>query len=250
MRSLFDYDGPVLRFFSKLADLVILNFLTMIFCIPIFTIGPALTAAHYAALKLHRGESYVFRNYWKSFKENFKQSIAIGFIFAIFLVIAGSGLLIMYGSTGTFNAIVQGVILMSLIFAIIVLLWVYPVQSRFVNTVGATIRNAFILGFKHIFRSLYMIMLYLLPVVLTLVSFRLFSIVILFGMSVPIYLSALTYNKIFEKLEDMILGKNEEDNQSEDENWEGAEPVLEEQSVYRLEEQVETGAPEEAFEEE
>lgn len=70
MGSIFNYDGPLMSGLGKLADLIILNLLTLLFCIPIVTIGASITAAHYVALKIRRGEGYVVKNFWKSFKEN------------------------------------------------------------------------------------------------------------------------------------------------------------------------------------
>ena len=56
MGKLFDMDGPLLRGLNKLADLMWLNILTIICCLPVFTAGAAITAAHYVELKIHRNE--------------------------------------------------------------------------------------------------------------------------------------------------------------------------------------------------
>lgn len=53
---MFQIDGPVVSFFSFLCDMIILNILWIICCIPIVTIGPATIAAHYVAMKLVRDE--------------------------------------------------------------------------------------------------------------------------------------------------------------------------------------------------
>ena len=87
MGKLFDYDHPFLRLLSRIADLFVLNLMTLVLCLPIITIGASITAAHYTALKLHRGENYVMPNFWKSFKENFKQSTIIWMIFVLFFVV-------------------------------------------------------------------------------------------------------------------------------------------------------------------
>ena len=42
--SFFNLDSPVMRFLTKVADLIILNILFLICCIPIVTIGAASTA--------------------------------------------------------------------------------------------------------------------------------------------------------------------------------------------------------------
>ena len=67
-------DGPVMRFLGKVADMMILNLLVLFCSIPIITMGAALTAMHYVALKVVRNEeSYITKDFFKSFKMNFKQ---------------------------------------------------------------------------------------------------------------------------------------------------------------------------------
>jgi len=81
-------DSPIMRFLGKIADLMIVNVLTIICSIPIFTIGPALTAAHYVCLKIVRKEEgYVIKNYFKAFKENFKQATVIWLILLAIIII-------------------------------------------------------------------------------------------------------------------------------------------------------------------
>ena len=53
--KLFNLDSPVMVFLSKVANLMILNVLTIICCIPIFTAGAAITALYYVTIKMARG---------------------------------------------------------------------------------------------------------------------------------------------------------------------------------------------------
>ena len=69
----FNLDSPVMQALGKMADLMWLNILTLIFCIPVVTVGASLTAMHYMALKIVRNEEcYITKGFFKSFKENFK----------------------------------------------------------------------------------------------------------------------------------------------------------------------------------
>ena len=56
MGKLFNIDSPVMRFLGKVADLMILNLVTLLCCIPVVTIGASLTAMHYVLLKMVRNE--------------------------------------------------------------------------------------------------------------------------------------------------------------------------------------------------
>ena len=52
----FNYDSPFWSFMSRIADLVIVNILWLVFCIPVFTIGASTAAMYRVTLNLVRGE--------------------------------------------------------------------------------------------------------------------------------------------------------------------------------------------------
>ena len=64
----FGLDGKFFKGLTKAGDFLILGLITVIFCIPVITIGASLTAAFYAGMKLVKDEeNYVFKDFWKSF---------------------------------------------------------------------------------------------------------------------------------------------------------------------------------------
>lgn len=204
------YDSPIMSFLSKVADLFVLNVLTLIFSIPLVTIGAATTAAHFAALKIHREEGHVFRNFWKSFKENLKQSTGIWLIFVAYSFLAITSFNIASQMGGKMGAIVQGVVMGTLIITAFLYAWVIPLQSKFFNPIRATLKNAFYMSFKYILRTVLIVILNAVPVgalflIFFVLQLRGFGIWLLCGVSVPIYWCALLYDKIFEQLEEMIL---------------------------------------------
>ena len=77
-QGLFNYDNPVWSFIGKLGDLVLLNLLWVICCIPVFTAGAATTAVYYVTLKLVRDDDgSTIKSFFHSFTQNFKQATAI-----------------------------------------------------------------------------------------------------------------------------------------------------------------------------
>lgn len=209
-----DYDGPFMSFLGRMLDLVVLNILSIIFSIPIFTIGTALTATHYTALKIRRGEGRVWSNFWKSFKENFKQSTIIWLILMGHFLLASAALSILPSMKGTIAFAMQVVVMAAIILGLFLYAWIFPIQSKFVNDLKNTFKNTCYFVVKHFFRTFLMAILNILPFgVLLLMFFTMFvqgmGIWLLFGISLPIYWCALTYDKVFEKIEDEILGKEE-----------------------------------------
>ena len=54
--NLLNYDSPLIQFLNKVTDLFILNLLCLICCIPVITIGAALTAKYDVAMRIVRKE--------------------------------------------------------------------------------------------------------------------------------------------------------------------------------------------------
>ena len=162
--KLFNLDSPVMVFLSKVANLMILNVLTIICCIPIFTAGAAITALYYVTIKMARGDDpYIIKGYFKSFKENFKQATIIW--------------LIMLG------------------------LYIFPVLSRFDNTVKNTFRNAFLISFMNLPKSVLIVIIHLIPVALLLVTIQALPFLFLLGVPAVAYFSSLLYVGIFKRFE-------------------------------------------------
>ena len=51
MRGVFNPDSPMMRALGVVWDLIVLNLLFLVCCIPVVTIGPAITALHYVTTK-------------------------------------------------------------------------------------------------------------------------------------------------------------------------------------------------------
>ena len=69
MGKFFNLDSPIMRVLATLADMCLLNLMTLIGCIPIVTAGASITAMHYVLLKMVRNkEGYIWKDFWKSFK--------------------------------------------------------------------------------------------------------------------------------------------------------------------------------------
>ena len=54
--DIFKYDSPLMSFLNTVFDLMFLNILCFICCIPIITIGPALAAKYDVAMRIVRKE--------------------------------------------------------------------------------------------------------------------------------------------------------------------------------------------------
>lgn len=216
MGKWFDLDSPLIQVLNKVADLMWLNILTMLCCLPIFTAGASLTAAHYVALKMKRNEeSYVTREFFKAFKMNFKQSTLIWLLILLVTAVFATDFYIMRKTDIKIPEILQVIIMAAAILFLFMVIWVFPVQAKFVNSLPKTIKNAFALSVIQLPKTILMVIVYALPWLLVYLSLRVFPLFFVFGISAPVFVSALLYNKMFKKLEDKILERIAEEESEE-----------------------------------
>lgn len=202
LNKLFDLDNPVMRFLADLFDLLILNLITVVLCLPIVTAVPALTALHYVTLKMARDEhSYIVRPYFQSFARNFKQSFLIGLLFIVAGIIIYMDARVILGMQDLFPQAVRIVFIAALIIVILIMFWVIPLQSHFENPIRATLRNSVLMSIGNFPRTLLMVVVWAIPVALMLVSYTLWPIVFMFGLSAPAFVCAKIYSPVFKRFE-------------------------------------------------
>lgn len=219
--KLFNLDSPLMQALNKVADLMWLNILTWICCIPIITIGPALTALHYVVLKMVRDEEcYIARDYFKSFKVNLRQGIAIWLMELVIIALLVGDFLILQNSEIAFGEPMRVILMVVSVLLLFVFTFVYPVLAKFDNTVMRTLKNALLIGILQFPKTILMMILSVIPVVLFVVAPQILPIVFLFCFSAPAWASAKLYNKFFKKLEGEMKGDDasgQEGNAEEDE---------------------------------
>lgn len=200
----FNYDNPVWRFIGKFFDVLILNILWVVCSIPIVTMGASTTAVYYVTLKLVRDEEgSTIKSFFKSFKENFKQSTIIWLIMLAAGAIIGFDLYF-FMMLQTENSMLRTVMLALFIgFAIVYLgisLFVFPLQSRFYNPVGKTLFNAFFMSVRHFFLTLGMLAIDIaLPALAFLVLPLLQPLLMLFGFPLIAFINSYMLAGIFDK---------------------------------------------------
>lgn len=217
--KIFDLDSPLIAFLNKVADLMWLNILTLICCIPIVTAGAAFTALHYMALKIVRNEEgYITKGYFKSFISNFKQATLMWLLF----LVVGGGLIadfyIVYGMEMEINRYVTVGLMSIAILVVFTFMFAFPMLAKFENTIIGTLKNAFVASMLQFPKTILMIVMNVIPVVLALFVYQVFPLVFLFGISLPALGAAWLYNGFFKKLEAQMGGEevlqiNEEDDE-------------------------------------
>ena len=199
----FNINSPMFRFLENLVDFTGLNLLFLITCIPIITIGPALSALFTITLRESREEHGTFvKPYLKAFKNNFKSS---AIVFLIYFA-AGAVLLFSIGFWMEMPSAFGNMMLLVLVFCAVIWLtsffYVFALNARFENKIRCTIKNALLLALANPKCSVGLLLIlaatcifaYLVPVL------RIFMV--LFGFAFIAYCDSFLLTKVFREFED------------------------------------------------
>ena len=204
--KIFNLDNWIMRFFSRIFDIVILNFTFIICCIPIITIGASLTAMYSITLKIVRNEeSHIIRGFLKAFKQNFRQGTIIGMLAIIITLFITVDLRII-GIIGDDRLkVMQVLCYIVAIWGYIIFLYAFPLLAKFKNTIKEVFKNSFILSVINLKWTILLILLNI-PFILMLFysglsMILLFTILIICGFSGLALIQSFIFGKVFEKYE-------------------------------------------------
>ncbi len=152
MSKLFRMDSPLMRFLTKIADLMVLNILFCVTSIPLITIGASWTALYSVTLKMVRDEEgSVSRSYFRSFRQNFRQATLLWLGVLVVLALLVLDIRILNGmSEGTAPGLLRvGVEILALL-GIMVLQYLFPSLARFEASLADTLKNACMMALAHL----------------------------------------------------------------------------------------------------
>lgn len=204
MKGLFNLNSPFSRFMGRFGDLMILNLLFIAGCLPIVTIGTSVTALSYAVNRLlAKDEEQVFTSYVRAFKSNFKQSTLMSIGILGIAVVARAWFVVadIYLS-GMGQLVMKGVLYVILFRLVIMGIWLFPLQAKFENPLSATLKNAYLMSFRHFLTTFMVALLMGLAVIVTIfypafVGYGMFWLLFLFaGIA---FLNGILFNRVFDK---------------------------------------------------
>lgn len=214
MGGIFNLDNSFWRFISRVFDAVMLSFLWIICCIPVVTIGASTTAFYYTLMKISKDEEgYITQEFFKAFKQNFKQSTIIFiFTFIIQIVIILDIFIVLRTVDSLFEVISLYLFFFLFILNVMFTLYVFPLIARFENTTKNLARYAFIMCIKHLGWTVVMLIISGVGFVVGLIVPPL--TIILPGLVA--FVNATIFNHIFERYIKAIKDKQKEENGEDD----------------------------------
>lgn len=210
MGNIFRIDSPLMQTLSDIVDLVFLNILTIILCIPIVTIGAAVTALCDATARIHRDEGRIWYHYFRAFKSNFKQATGIWLIMLpIGALLCTSLLYYAYLELPGSKAFQVVTVMLAVMWALVIT-WVFPLQSRFENKVKETMRNALLCSLAYLPRSILAAVMNLIPWLVLYFATNLFVKIGYVWFALWFALAAYVNWKILDKPFKRLMGVEEE----------------------------------------
>lgn len=117
-------------------------------------IGPTSTAFYYTMVKVIRRErSYLFKEFFRSFRLNFKQGYIIGMVYVVLAVIAYFDFtyaLDIAKEGEKMGSMMFGAFLVLTLFAVFSIIYIFPLLSRFTVTTFNLIKWSFFMSIRHI----------------------------------------------------------------------------------------------------
>lgn len=201
MNRLFTPDGPVISFCAKLADLMLLNILFLIACVPVITIGAAVSAMYYVTLKMviYKEDNHVLRTFLRSFAQNFKKSTAAWLIYGcIFSVLAVDYFVFTRFSVQT--PLVIKLFSITVFIATVMNMNCTLAQLGFFdNKLKQTLKNSLLICVASFAKCLMSAILFVTPIYLLICVKETFPVVLLVGFSGCIYIGSLLWKDVFPR---------------------------------------------------
>ena len=204
MKRLFSPESALFRITERLTNLVVLNLLYLVFCIPIVTIGPATAALHYVTLKYAANEEdRVWAPFIHSFRQNLKQGILVGLIataVGVFLAFDLYWIYQMVNAGQAFDKVVLVLVSLACIVYLMMTAYIYPLLASYDNSIKQMFRTAIILAIRHLPATLCMAVISAAPIILLMYTPTTFMVSLTFYFFIGFAAIASLHDKLIHRI--------------------------------------------------
>lgn len=150
-KKMFQQESMFTGVMTRIFDIVLLDILCVVFCVPVITGGASVTAMYYVMMKMVRNEEGgIVKSFWKAFRENLRQSVPMTLLFAGAAVALTADFHILGKETLDSAAVMYGGCIALSVFVMAVFSYAFPLLARFENTVRNTLVNAVKIAVTHL----------------------------------------------------------------------------------------------------
>ena len=169
MKNLLNLESPLMQMLTRIGDLILLNVLFLICCIPVVTAGASIAALHRMTQEIvYETDSSTVKGFFRAFRANFKQATAVWLV-------------------------------------VCVAAYMFPLLVRYENKLRNHLTNAVILAIIKLPRTLGMLALIAMPLIILTLDLNMFLQTLIFwifiGFAFTTYMQTNLLKAVFTELE-------------------------------------------------
>ncbi|MCM1125540.1 MAG: DUF624 domain-containing protein [Lachnospiraceae bacterium] len=150
-KKLLTPDSGFMYFLTKAGQVIILNLIWLLSCIPLVTIGTATTSLYYAMMKnIRRSRGYPAAEYWNSFKRTLLKGCIFTVVFAAWLFLLYRLRLIVLVQETEYSMFLGRMYAALMAVTAAVLVYLFPVLSRFTMSMWAMVKLSFVMAVRYL----------------------------------------------------------------------------------------------------
>ena len=208
MKNIFNLESPLMQMLTRAGDMILLNVLFLICCIPVITIGASIAAMHKMMQELiYETDSGTFKGFFRAFKANFKQATLLWIIILLVILSLGCDVMLIISFFSGSESVKWMFILLAVLAVLVccVASYMIPLLVRYENTLREHLTNAAVLAIIKLPRTIGLVALNLMPLVILTLSLNVFIQTLIFwvviGFSFTTYLQVELLKPVFAELE-------------------------------------------------
>lgn len=203
---MFQPDSLLIRFLTKICDLLFLNIMFVLSCVTIVFSGAAVTSVYAVTLKMIRGQDYApIKGFLRALRENFLPSFSATILLFLDVTLLAVLRAALYAETLLMPPTLFVLLAIITILLTALLSWLFPLLARFENTFSRHLNNAVRLSLVNLPVTFLLTTVNLMPLLLCLLIPPSLGVVfafwLLFGFAAGAWVNSFYLNRIFEALQ-------------------------------------------------
>ncbi|MFD1466525.1 YesL family protein [Lapidilactobacillus mulanensis] len=196
----FNTNSSFFQFMRTLVSFVSLNIIFIFSCVPIVTIGSAMTSLYATTIKYIDNEDIpLTKSYLRAFKKNIKSGTITFLICVAFIGLLAFNLSFWWHFKSVVSSPIIVVLLITMFIAVLVTEFVFPLIARYQNSVRQSFKNAFLITVENFFKGLLLIAIDSITIAIFYFSNFARVMILMFGFAFVAYLKSFVLSKVFAR---------------------------------------------------
>lgn len=197
-------DSWLIRFLTRVCDLLLLNILLLLSCVTVVFSGAAIVSLYAVTLKMIRKEDCApVKSFVRGLRENFLSSVWAAILLLVDITSIAILITVLYAQTLVISPSLFVLLAIAAVLLTALLSYLFPLSARFENSFSKHLGNAVRLALANLPVTVLITAVNLLPLLLGLFAPSVLGIVIavwsMLGFSAGAYLNSFYLNRIFTR---------------------------------------------------